>query len=129
MEAELIRSLLESNDIPAAVFGEGTYAFGSDNISTTERVMVRTDHFEAARAAIKDAGVSDEGGFEEIDDGAVTDDGSSFEDEEEEEWDGTGEGDDLEVLAQGSDWGPRLVGMVGIAALIVAAIVILRAAT
>jgi Putative prokaryotic signal transducing protein len=128
MEAELIRSLLESNDIPAAVFGEGAYAFGSDNVSTTERVMVRTDHLEAARAAIQEAGIVDEHGSAEIEQGTVTDDGFSFEDEEEEE-DETGEGDELEVLAQGSDWGPRLVGFLGIAALVIAAIVILRAAT
>ena len=126
MEAELIRSLLESNEIPAAVFGEGTYTFGADNVSPTERVMVRADHVDAARAAIEEAGVLDDDGSvdlgEEADD---VDDG--FEDDE--EWDETGEGAEVEQLAGTSDWGPRLVGLLGVAALIVAVVVIVMKST
>jgi hypothetical protein len=129
MEAELIRSLLESNEIPAAVFGEGAYAFGSDNVSTTERVMVQAGHLEAARAAIQEAGVLDEDGSVEVDEESLTDDGFTFEEDDDEEWDETGEGVDLQPLAEGSDWGPRIVGLVGIGALVVAALVILLKST
>lgn len=130
MEAELIRSLLESNEIPATVFGEGAYAFGSDNVSTTERVMVRADHLDAARAAIEEAGVLDDDGSVDMNDPTTTDDGFTFEDEDDEyddEMGDTGDPAELQPLAEGSDWGPRIIGIVGIAALVIAAIVILRA--
>jgi hypothetical protein len=132
MEAELIRSLLESNEIPAAVFGEGAYAFGSDNVSTTERVMVRVDHLDAARAAIEEAGVLDDDGSVNLDDETVTDDGFTFEEDEDEyddEMGDTGDPADLQPLAEGSDWGPRIVGLVGVAALVVAVVVIVLKST
>lgn len=128
MEAELIRSLLESNEIPAAIFGEGAYAFGADNVSTTERVMVRTDHLEAARAAIQEAGVLDEDGSVDV----SADDGFKYADEEDEEgddWDETGEAIDPQPLAHGSDWGPRLVGLLGVAALAVTVVVLVMKAS
>ena len=132
MEAELIRSLLESNEIPAAVFGEGAYAFGSDNVSTTERVMVRADHVDAARAAIEEAGVLDDDGSVDMSDPTTTDDGFPFEDEDDEyddEMGDTGDPADQQPLAEGSDWGPRIVGLVGVAALAVAVIVIVLKST
>jgi hypothetical protein len=133
MEAELIRSLLESNEIPATVFGEGAYAFGSDNVSTTERVMVRADHLDAARAAIEEAGVLDDDGSVDLDTELdETDDGFTFaeeEDEYEDDMGDTGVPADLEPLAEGSDWGPRIVGLVGVAALAAAVIVIVLKST
>ena len=131
MEAELIRSLLESNEIPAAVFGEGTYSFGADNVSPTERVMVRADHVDAARAAIEEAGVLDDDGS--VDLGEEADDvDAGFEDDgfdDDDEWAETGEGAEIEQLAGTSDWGPRLVGLLGFAALVVAVVVIVMKST
>lgn len=117
MEAELVRSLLESNGIPAVVFGSGGYAYGADNIGTEDRVMVRADHVAAALQAISEADIEGEVVVPTEDDYEMMVD-ESYEDP-------TG----VEVLAQGSDWGPRLVGIVGVAALVIAAIVILQAAT
>ena len=129
MEAELIRSLLEANDIPAVVFGEGSYAFGADNVSLNERVMVRSDHVAAALDAMREAEIT-EGEIVQptADDLEVMVDEDYVEvDEEGEPIDWT-DADEFELLANQSDWGPRIIGIVGIAALVIAAIVIFRAA-
>ena len=137
-EAELVRSLLESSDIPAVIFGEGAYAFGADNVSFTERVMVRSDHFEAALEVIRDAEITEGEIIEEVDD-TDSEELIAYEiDETEAERDdlpaasGVNEmaedydPDEVPVLAGGSDWGPRVVGLVGVAALVAAIIVILQ---
>ena len=126
IEAELVRSLLESNGIPAVVFGSGGYAYGADNIGTEDRVMVRSDHVAEALQAISEADIEGEMVVPTEDDYEVMVD-EDYDDESEEP--GYEDPAAVEVLAQGSDWGPRLVGIVGVAALVVAAIVILRAAT
>lgn len=146
MEAELVRSLLESSDIPAVVFGEGAYAFGADSVSLTQRVMVRSDHFEAAINAIREADITEGEIIEEVDDT----DGEEFfvHDIDETEGDRDDEPavsetrahiedrpiaqeydpDQVPVLAAGSDWGPRIAGLIGVAALVTTIIVIVQKA-
>lgn len=127
MEAELIRSLLEASEIPAVVFGESGYAFGADNVSLNERVMVRSDQVSAALEAMREAEIT-EGEIVQptADDLEVMVDEDYVDEEEDDQpdWEDPAE---FEVLAQGSDWGPRIIGIVGIAALVITAIVILRA--
>ncbi len=138
MEAELIRSLLEANDIPAAVFGSGGLVYGANDPGPTDRVMVRSDHVQRALETIRHADVSEDGiveptaedeevivgHYEEEDD---DDDDYGFEDEDEdEEWD---DATHVEVLAERSDWGPRIVGLIGIAALVIAILVIVAQET
>lgn len=132
MEAELIRSLLEANGIPAVIFGESGYAFGSDNVSLNERVMVRSDHVTTALELIRSADVPDgELVQPDVDDFQVVVgedylDTDEYDEDDDAPWDLSQEPD---VLAQGSDWGPRIVGLVGVAALAVAAIVIVLKST
>lgn len=132
MEAELVRSLLEANDIPAVIFGESGYAFGSDNVSLNERVMVRSDHVTAALEAIRSADVS-EGELvqPDVDDFQVVIgedylDTEEYDEDDDAPWDFS---QDPEVLAQGSDWGPRIVGLIGVAALIAVIVVIVMKST
>lgn len=132
MEAEIIRSLLESNDIPAVIFGTGGFAFGAEDTGPNERVMVRASDVEAALETIRSTDLSggelvipDDDDIEVMVDEDYADEsgfGTSDEDyaDEESEW----ESEDVEVLAGGSDWGPRLAGLLGVIALAVAIIVI-----
>ena len=133
MEAELVRSLLEANEIPAVIFGTGGFAFGAEDTGPNERVMVRSDHVEAALDAIRSAepdGAIVSPTAEDIevmvdDDFADIDIGTDYADGDID----AASPDDVDVLAQGSDWGPRIVGLVGIAALAVTAFVLISKAT
>lgn len=126
MEAELIRSLLEANDIPAVVFGSGGLLYGAEDAGPTDRVMVRSDHVDIALQAIRDTDLAEDGvvepdedDFEVIEGADVDETGFEFEDEDtESEW------SEVEILAERSDWGPRIVGLIGVAALVVAILVI-----
>ena len=129
MEAELIRSLLEANGIPAVVFGESGYAFGSDNVSLNERVMVRSDHVEAALETIRTADVPTGEVIEPTEDDLevmVDEDYEVDEDGERIDWT---DAEEFELLADQSDWGPRIAGLIGVAALIVTAVVLISKAT
>lgn len=134
MEAEVIRSLLEANDIPAVVFGSGGFTYGAEDVGPSERVMVRSDHIESARAAIRDANLGEDGMVEPDEDdiemiNELHDEGEQgldFDEEVDESWTDPHE---VEVLAGGSDWGPRIVGLIGVAALAIAAIVIVMRST
>ena len=131
MEAELIRSLLEANEIPAVVFGSGGFAYGAEDVGPNERVMVRSDQVDAALEAIRTADVPTGEVIEPTEDDLelVAEEGYEIADEEAED-DAAGWGEpDVEVLAGGSDWGPRIVGLVGVAALIVAAVVLISKAS
>lgn len=129
MQAELIRSLLEASDIPAVVFGESGYAFGSDNVSVNERVMVRSDQVEAALETIRTADVSTGEVIEPTeDDFEVMVDADYDVDEDGERIDWT-DAEEFELLADRSDWGPRIAGLIGVAALIVTAVVLISKAT
>lgn len=129
MEAELIRSLLEASEIPAVVFGESGYAFGSDNVSLNERVMVRSDHVAAALAAMREAEIT-EGEIVQptADDLEVMVDEDYEVDEEGERIDWT-DADEFELLANQSDWGPRIIGLVGVAALVTTVVVLVMKST
>ncbi len=136
MEAELIRSVLEANDIPSVIFGSGGYTFGSDHVSPDDRVMVRSDQVEAALDVIRTTDL--EGGeivepteddYEVMADADAGDEtaGLTFDedDEDDEEWvDPT----QVEIFAESSDWGIRIVGLIGVAALIVAIVVLVTRA-
>ena len=133
MEAELIRSLLEANDIPAVVFGTGGFAFGAEDTGPNERVMVRSDHVEAALDAIRSAEPDGEIVSPTAEDIEVMVDGDDYAETgvdllDADEMDET-DAEDVEVLAQGSDWGPRIVGLVGVAALGITAFVLISKAT
>jgi len=130
MEAELVRSLLEANDIPARVFGSGGFAYGAEDAGPNERVMVRSDHVEIALAAIREANLDEEGLIEPTDEdedlfaeeteyGFQEEDDMSYESQDP---------TDVDVLAQGSDWGLRVVGLVGLVALLVAIAVLVSQA-
>ncbi len=128
MEAELVRSLLEANNIPATVFGSGGFAYGAENAGPNERVMVRSDHVEVALEAIRNANLGEDGVVE-----PTQGDMEAIGVDEDEEWEFDDEDNDdayadstgVELLAQGSDWGPRIVGLIGVAALVIAVIVLL----
>ena len=132
MEAEIIRSLLDSNGIPAVVFGTGGYAFGAEDVGPNERVMVRASDVETALQTIASTDLSEEGLIEpdaddiEVmveDDYDETSAEPGYWDEEE------ADPADVPVLASGSDWGTRIVGLVGVAAIAVTIIVIVSKAT
>jgi hypothetical protein len=124
MEAELIRSLLEAHEIPAVVFGEGAYAFGSDNVSPSERVMVRSDHVAAALEAIRQAEPTEGEIVQPTADDLEVMVGEDYEVDEDGERIDWRDAAEFELLANQSDWGPRIVGLVGVAALVAAIIVI-----
>jgi hypothetical protein len=132
MEAELVRSLLEANGIPAVIFGTGGFAFGAEDAGPNERVMVRSDHVTAALEAIRSADVPegelvqpDADDFQLVigEDYLDTDE---YDEDDDAPWDFS---QDADVLAQGSDWGPRIVGLVGVAALVAVIVVIVVNAT
>ncbi|MBW3595555.1 MAG: DUF2007 domain-containing protein [Actinobacteria bacterium] len=119
MQAELVRSLLEANDIPAVVFGSGGFTYGADNVGVDDRVMVRRAHVADALETIRNADVAgDEGAIVDPDADDVEDQTSDWEDDTE-----------VEVLAGGSDWGPRIVGLIALAAFAIAILVILAQET
>ena len=134
MEAELIRSLLEANDIPAVVFGMGGFTFGAEDAGPNERVMVRSDDLERARATIRDANLGEDGMVEMDEEDAQLIDELHREHEPAPDLDyedpdaSWTDPQDVEVLAGGSDWGPRIVGLIGVAALVIAIIVIVMQA-
>lgn len=122
MEAELIRSLLEASDIPAVVFGIGGFPFGAEDAGPNERVMVRSDHVAPALEAIRSAEISDGEIVQPTEDDLEILVGEDLDDDfEDQDFDGR---ESVEVLAGGSDWGPRIVGLLGLVALAVAILVI-----
>lgn len=117
MEAELIRSLLEASDIPAVVFGIGGFPFGAEDAGPNERVMVRSDHVAPALEAIRSAEITDGDIVQPTEDDLEILVGEDFDEEHDDR-------EPVEVLARGSDWGPRIVGLLGLVALAVAILVI-----
>ena len=131
MEAEIVRSLLESGGIPAVVFGTGGFAFGAEDVGPNERVMVRASDVESALQTIESTDLSDAGVIDPDDDDIEIVVGESYsETSEEAYWDESSDldPDDVPVLASGSDWGTRIVGLIGVAALAVTIIVIVAKA-
>lgn len=131
MEAEIVRSLLEANDIPAVVFGRGYYEL--EGATGGDRVMVRADHVEAALQVL---GSSELRGGEVVspdsDDIAVMVDESYPEEDADEAWDLPDEEwtppEQVDVLATRSDGGPRVAALLGLLVLgIVIAVVLLQA--
>ena len=137
MESEIVRSLLESHDIPAVVFGAG-YSGLEENVAMGDRVMVRAMDVKAALEVIHSAEIG-EGDILQPD----PDDIEVMVDENYEEpvgattaeWEDSAETDasgwdepEVEVLAGRSDWGPRIAGLVGLAALIAVVVVLIAQA-
>ena len=124
MEAELIRSMLEAHDIPAVVFGSG-HTTGLEEVPFGDRVMVRAMDVEAALETIRSAEVGEgEIVTPDSDDIEIMVDEDFQESETADDYDL--ENEDVPVLAGTSDWGPRIAGLIGIAALVTTAIVILK---
>ena len=126
MEAEIVRSMLEANGIPAVVFGTGYYEL-ENSPAVGHRVMVRERDIPAALQVLSSAELAegeivepDEDDLEVLVDADYADDDEEYE---------IGYGaEDVEVLAGGSDWGTRVVGVIGILALAIAVAVLIAQA-
>ena len=126
MEAELIRAMLEANDIPAVVFGSG-HTTGFEEVPFGDRVMVRAMDVEAALETIRSAEVGDgEIVTPDSDDIEIMVDEDYEESETAEDPSYEYDAEDVPVLAGTSDWGPRIAGLIGLAALAITIIVLLK---